>query len=34
VGGLFAVNFVPAQLQALYGGEPKGAMAFVRLKID
>jgi hypothetical protein len=34
VGGLFALNFVPAQLEALYGGEPKGAMAFVRLKID
>lgn len=34
VGGLFAMNFVPGQLEALYGGEPKGAMAFVRLKID
>jgi hypothetical protein len=34
VGGLFAVNFVPEPLRALYGGNPKGTMAFVRLKID
>lgn len=34
VGGLFALNLVPEQLQALYDGNPKGAMAFVRLKID
>jgi hypothetical protein len=34
VGGLFAQNFVPRPLEALYAGEPKGAMAFVRLKID
>jgi len=34
VGGLFALNFVPPQLEALYGGDPKGAMAFVRLKIE
>ena len=34
VGALIAANFVPRQLEALYGGEPKGAMAFVRFKID
>jgi len=35
VGGLFAVNFVPDGLEALYGGSnPTGAMGFVRLKID
>lgn len=34
IGGLFAFNFVPAQIEALYGGEPNGGMAFVRLKID
>lgn len=33
VGGLFALNFVPGPLEALYAGDPKGAMAFVRLKI-
>jgi len=34
VGGLYAVNFVPDALEAAYGGdEPKGAMAFVRLKL-
>jgi hypothetical protein len=34
VGGLFAFNFVPPVLETLYAGDPKGAMAFVRLKID
>jgi hypothetical protein len=34
VGGLVAVNFVPGPLEALYAGEPKGAMAFVRLKVE
>lgn len=33
IGGLFALNFVPAPLEALYADDPKGAMAFVRLKI-
>jgi cyclophilin family peptidyl-prolyl cis-trans isomerase len=33
-GALFALNFVPSGLEALYGGDPKGAMAFVRLKIE
>ena len=27
-------NFVPAALEPLYAGDPRGAMAFVRLKID
>jgi hypothetical protein len=34
IGGLYALNFVPRQLEALYGGDPRGAMLFVRLKID
>jgi hypothetical protein len=34
VGGLYAFNFVPGQLEALYDGDPNGAMLFVRLKID
>lgn len=34
VGGLYAFNFVPDGLEAAYGGDPKGGMAFVRLKID
>ena len=34
VGGLYAFNFVPDGLEAAYGGDPNGAMAFVRLKIE
>jgi len=35
VGGLYAVNFVPAGLRASYGrSEPQGAMGFVRLKLN
>jgi hypothetical protein len=34
IGGLYALNFVPPQLEALYDGDPDGAMLFVRLKID
>ena len=34
VGGLYAMNFVPETLEALYGGEPNGAMAFIRLKVE
>jgi hypothetical protein len=34
VGGLYAFNFVPAALEASYGGDPQGAMAFIRLKIE
>jgi hypothetical protein len=34
-GGLVSLNFVPDGLAPLYGGHnPKGAMAFVRLKIE
>jgi hypothetical protein len=34
-GGLVSLNFVPDGLASLYGGHnPKGAMAFVRLKLD
>jgi hypothetical protein len=34
VGGLYAFNFVPGALEPLYRGDPKGAMAFVRIRID
>jgi len=34
LGGLYAVNRVPDSLEPLYGGDPDGAMLFVRLKID
>jgi hypothetical protein len=34
LGAQYALNFVPAALEALYDGEPGGAMAFIRLKID
>jgi hypothetical protein len=34
IGALVAANFVPAGLEASYAGDPKGAMAFVRLKIQ
>jgi hypothetical protein len=34
LGGLYAVNFVPGGLEAAYGGDPNGAMAFVRLKLQ
>ena len=34
IGGLYAFNFVPASLEALYEGDPDGAMLFLRLKID
>ncbi len=34
LGGLWAFNFVPAPLEPSYRGDPKGAMLFVRLKID
>lgn len=34
LGGLYAFNFVPGQLEPSYGGDPNGAMAFIRLKID
>jgi hypothetical protein len=34
VGGLYTFNWLPQALQADYGGNPNGAMAFVRLKIE
>jgi hypothetical protein len=34
LGGLYAVNRVPAGLETAYGGDPDGAMIFMRLKID
>ena len=34
LGGLYAFNFVPKEIEPLYGGNPNGAMAFVRLKLD
>jgi hypothetical protein len=33
-GALYALDFVPAALRPAYGGDPSGAMAFVRLKVD
>ena len=35
LGAIYAWNFVPGALGPLYGGaDPRGAMAFIRLKID
>ena len=34
VGGLCAFNFVPGALEALYAGDPDGAMLFLRLRVD
>jgi hypothetical protein len=34
LGGLYAFNFVPDALDAAYGGNPHGAMAFIRLRVD
>ena len=34
LGGLYAFNFVPVEIEPVYGGDPNGAMAFVRLKLD
>jgi hypothetical protein len=34
LGGLYAFDFVPDALRAAYGGNPRGAMAFIRLKVD
>ena len=33
VGGLYALNFIPAALKPAYGDQPTGGMAFVRLKV-
>ncbi len=34
LGAQATQNFVPAALEPLYAGDPRGAMAFIRLKID
>jgi hypothetical protein len=34
LGGLYAFNFVPGEIEPVYGGDPNGAMAFVRLKLE
>jgi hypothetical protein len=34
LGGLYAFNFVPGEIEPVYGGDPHGAMAFVRLKLE
>ena len=34
LGALYAFNFVPQPLRAVYGDDPGGAMVFLRLKID
>ncbi len=34
IGAQYALNFVPAALEPLYGGDPDGAMAFIRLRLD
>jgi hypothetical protein len=34
LGGLYAFNFVAAALRASYEGNPRGAMAFIRLRVD
>jgi hypothetical protein len=34
LGAQYALNFVPGPLEALYAGDPDGAMLFVRLRID
>jgi hypothetical protein len=33
LGGLYALDFVPAALKTACGDNPRGAMAFMRLKI-
>jgi len=34
MGGLYAFDFVPGALRAAYGGNPEGAMAFLRVKVE
>jgi hypothetical protein len=34
LGAQYALNFVPDALDPLYGGNPGGAMAFIRLRLD
>jgi hypothetical protein len=33
IGALYALDFVPVSLRGFYGGNPEGAMAFLRLKV-
>ena len=34
LGALYAVNRVPDALEPIYGGDPDGAMVFVRLRLQ
>jgi hypothetical protein len=34
LGAQYALNFVPGALEPLYGGDPSGAMVFLRLRVD
>jgi hypothetical protein len=34
LGTLYAFDFVPGALRGSYGGNPEGAMAFIRVKVD
>jgi hypothetical protein len=34
IGALYAFNSVPGSLEQSYGGDPNGAMTFIRLKVD
>jgi hypothetical protein len=34
LGALYAFNFVPDAIESVYGGDPEGAMGFLRIKID
>ena len=34
LGAQVTQNFVPAALEPFYAGDPLGAMAFIRLKLD
>ena len=34
LGGLYSFNSIPGALALLYGDDPRGAMVFVRLKVD
>jgi hypothetical protein len=34
LGGLYAFNFVPSEIEPVYDGDPNGAMVFVRLKLE
>jgi hypothetical protein len=34
IGALYALDFIPSILDAAYGDDPRGGMAFIRLKVD